>query len=115
MLEKLVASLENGKHASCFGTGVAAISIVVNLLTVGDNILCIDDVYGGTHEYFDRVAVNNGISVTYADLTNVDNVDKNMTENTKVKNFVYLCFFFCFNIIVNQFEIIVARALSFQE
>lgn len=85
MLEKTVASLENGKYASCFGTGVAATAMVTNLLTVGDNILCIDDVYGGTHEYFDRVVVNRGITVTYADLTDVDNVEKNMNQNTKVR------------------------------
>lgn len=111
MLEKLVASLENGKYASCFGAGVAAISMVVNLLTVGDNILCIDDVYGGTHEYFDRVAVNNGITVTYADLTNVDNVNKNMNENTKVK---ILCSFVFFSpIFVTRSELLIEHFYKF--
>lgn len=84
MLEKTIAALENGKYASCFGTGVAAIAMVITLLGVGDNILCIDDVYGGTHEYLDRVAVNKGVSVTYANLTDVNNVDKNVNQNTKV-------------------------------
>ena len=44
-LEQLVAKLENGTQGIAFGSGLAAIDAVVKLLSSGDEILAVDDIY----------------------------------------------------------------------
>ncbi|MBZ0098617.1 MAG: PLP-dependent transferase, partial [Taibaiella sp.] len=46
-LENIIAQLEGGAQASAFGSGLAAIDAVVKLLQSGDEILAVDDIYGG--------------------------------------------------------------------
>ncbi len=54
-LEDLVATLENGAGGFAFASGLAAIDAVVKLLSVGDQILAIDDLYGGAFRLFEHV------------------------------------------------------------
>lgn len=48
-LERLVAGIHNAKHSLIWSSGMAAISGAVHLLKSGDELISIDDVYGGTH------------------------------------------------------------------
>jgi cystathionine beta-lyase/cystathionine gamma-synthase len=64
-LESCIAALEGASHGFAFASGMAAISTVLNLLSSGDHILAISDLYGGTRRIFDRVYSAFGISVTY--------------------------------------------------
>lgn len=48
VLEECVAALEGGKHGLCFASGMGAITTVAELLSAGDHVLCVEDVYGGT-------------------------------------------------------------------
>lgn len=84
MLETTIAVLENGSFAHCFASGVAAISMVFHFAKPGDHILCVDDVYVGTHLYLQEVAVNHGLTTTYVDFTVIENIDKHIQPNTKV-------------------------------
>jgi len=43
------------QSAAAFASGLAATATVSRLFTVGDEIICFDDVYGGTRRYFTRV------------------------------------------------------------
>ncbi len=79
-----MAALENGKYASCFGSGVGAIVMVSHLVPMGQHVLCLTGVYRGTSKYFDEIASKRGISITYEDLTDPENVDKSLRSNTKV-------------------------------
>jgi len=47
-LERNLASLENAKYAFALNSGCSATISLMNLLNVGEHVLCIDDVYGGT-------------------------------------------------------------------
>ncbi|WP_375419037.1 PLP-dependent transferase, partial [uncultured Hymenobacter sp.] len=47
-LENLMATLENGHAGFAFASGLAACDAVVRLLSAGDQIVALDDVYGGT-------------------------------------------------------------------
>jgi cystathionine beta-lyase len=47
VLESLIAQLEGGATGSAFASGLAAIDAVVKLLQSGDEILAVDDIYGG--------------------------------------------------------------------
>jgi cystathionine gamma-lyase len=66
--ERAIASAEAGAHALSFASGLAATVAVLHLLKSGDNVVCIDDVYGGTQRYFRRVAEPNyGITFDFVD------------------------------------------------
>ncbi len=51
-LENLIAILEEGLVGAAFGSGLAAIDAVVKLLKSGDEIIAVDDIYGGAFRLF---------------------------------------------------------------
>ncbi len=83
-LEKIIATLEGGKTGAAFASGLAAIDAVVKLLQSGDEILAVDDIYGGAFRLFTQVYAKFGITVNYVDTTNADNVAKAITPATKL-------------------------------
>lgn len=83
-LESLVAELENGSTGIAFGSGLAAIDSVVKLLSAGDEILAVDDIYGGAFRLFTHIYEKFGIKVNYVDTTKVGNVVDAITPKTKL-------------------------------
>ena len=81
ILEKLLASIESGKQAFAFSSGMAAINTVCDLFGENYHVICSDDVYGGTRRLFDKVKTN--IDVTYVDFDTNINWDDVVTERTK--------------------------------
>lgn len=68
-----------------FGSGMAAISTVVNLLSSGDHIVSLVDMYGGTLVYLKQVADRLGIKTTFVqDTTDPANIINAIQDNTKV-------------------------------
>jgi cystathionine beta-lyase/cystathionine gamma-synthase len=53
--EACIASLESGKWGFAFGSGMAAIGTVLELLDAGSHVIAMDDLYGGTHRIFNKV------------------------------------------------------------
>ena len=47
-LEDALAVIENGKFGLAFSSGVAATDAVIKLLNPGDEVICPNDMYGGT-------------------------------------------------------------------
>lgn len=84
VLEDLIAKLENGSTGVAFGSGLAAIDAVVKLLKSGDEILAVDDIYGGAFRLFTHIYEKFGITVNYADTTNSENVFNAVTPKTKL-------------------------------
>ena len=85
-LEKAMAELESPNNPAtgiCFGSGMAAITAVSQLLSSGDHIIACDDLYGGTVRLFDQVLSRYGIETTYSKLSEGD-LEKIAQENTKV-------------------------------
>jgi cysteine-S-conjugate beta-lyase len=83
-LETVIAQLENGIAGIAFASGLAAIDAVLKLLKAGDEIVAVDDIYGGAFRLFTHVYEKFGITVTYTDTTNVENVFNAVTPNTKL-------------------------------
>ena len=83
-LEQLIAGLEKGAAGIAFGSGLAAIDAIVKLLQSGDEILAVDDIYGGAFRLFTNVYEKFGIKVNYVDTSNVENVLNAITPNTKL-------------------------------
>ena len=84
ILEDIIAKLENGCTGIAFGSGLAAIDAVIKLLETGDEILAVDDIYGGAFRLFTHIYQKFGITVNYVDTTNVENVFNAVTPKTKL-------------------------------
>ena len=83
--EECIASLENGEVGFGFSSGVAAISACVELLSPGDHVIAMNDLYGGTVRLFNEIkTISQGIEVTYADMTDMQNVLEAKTDKTKM-------------------------------
>lgn len=83
-LESLAAQLEGGTHAYAFATGLAAIDAVLKLLSAGDEIIAVDDIYGGAYRLFTQVYHKFGIKVHYTDTTDAENILEYISEKTKL-------------------------------
>lgn len=81
-LEDIAARLENGSNGYAFGSGLAAIDAVVKLLKAGDEIIAVDDIYGGAFRLFTQVYEKFGITVKYTDTTDAQNVAAAITDKT---------------------------------
>ena len=73
-LQETLASLEGGRHATVFGSGVAAITAVVSTLKSGDLVLAEENIYGCTFRLFDQVFAKFGVQIEYLDLTRPENI-----------------------------------------
>ncbi|MBK8140660.1 MAG: cystathionine gamma-synthase [Chitinophagaceae bacterium] len=83
-LEEALAIIENGKFGLAFSSGVAATDAVIKLLAPGDEVICANDMYGGTYRLFTKVFETFGIAFKYVDTTNVSNVQAAITDKTKL-------------------------------
>ncbi len=83
-LENLIAQLENGSTGIAFGSGLAAIDAVLKLLQSGDEVVAVDDIYGGAYRLFEQVYKKFGIKVNYVDTSNAENVFNAVTAKTKL-------------------------------
>ena len=83
-LEQLLAGLEHGHSAYAFASGMAAIDAVLKLLSTGDQIVAIDDIYGGAFRLFEHVYRRFGIDIVYCDTADLAQVAGAITECTKL-------------------------------
>lgn len=83
-LENLVTNLEGGHSSSAFATGLAAIDAVTKLLSAGDEIIAVDDIYGGAYRLFTHVYQKLGIKIHYVDTTCPDNILEYVNAKTKL-------------------------------
>jgi len=84
VLEDLVAELEGGTTAAAFASGLAAIDAVLKLLQTGDEIIAVDDIYGGAFRLFEQVYKKFGITVRYVDTSDPAAVFNALTPRTRL-------------------------------
>lgn len=84
VLEKMIAQLEGGCVGVAFASGLAAIDAVIKLLKAGDEVLAVDDIYGGAFRLYTHIYEKFGITVNYVDTTNIQNVFDAVTERTRL-------------------------------
>ena len=83
-LEKIIAGLEGGTHGFAFATGLAAIDAILKTLKSGDEIVAVDDIYGGAYRLFTHVYQKFDIKIHYVDTTEASNVSAYLNKNTKL-------------------------------
>lgn len=82
-LEKIIAGLEDGCDAMAFSSGMAAISMAMELFAPGDHLICSDDLYGGSRRLFDHIAAKNGLHFDFVDTADPVAVKKQIKAQTK--------------------------------
>ena len=83
--EKCVADLESADYGFAFASGMAAADTILSLLNTGDEVLAIDDLYGGTRRLFEKVRQKkNGIKFKFINYKEFDNIEAYVSNDTKM-------------------------------
>ncbi len=83
-LEEAFAVIEEGQYGLAFSSGVAATDAVIKLLSPGDEVICGNDMYGGTYRLFSKIFEKFGIKFRYVNQQHIENVRDLINENTKL-------------------------------
>lgn len=82
--EALLAILEGGIRGIAFSSGLAAVDAVLKLLNNGDEIIAVDDIYGGTYRALHTIYDRFGITVKHVDTSDPGNVLEAITSRTRL-------------------------------
>ena len=84
VFEKRMAALDGGVGALGVASGMSAIMIaLLNIAKCGDEIVAMDNLYGGTYSLFQDIFPRFGIKVTFVDSENLSALEKAITDKTK--------------------------------
>lgn len=83
-LEDSLASIENGARGLAFSSGLAATDCVLRMLKAGDEVIAMDDLYGGTYRMFTRIYKDSGIKFHFVDMNDIEKFRSLFNENTKL-------------------------------
>ena len=83
-LETCLASLEGGKEALCYSSGLAVATALVQGLEPGDHIIAPDDVYWGLRKVIGEVFGKWGLETSYVDMTSIDDFHAALRPNTRM-------------------------------
>jgi cystathionine beta-lyase/cystathionine gamma-synthase len=64
-LQECVASLEGAAHGRAFSSGLGAVTTLMHLLSPGDHVVTVNDVYGGIYRMFTKVYEPKGYRFTF--------------------------------------------------
>lgn len=82
-LEKKISALEGALDTVACSTGMAAVSICLELFHRGDHIICSEDLYGGSVRLFQSIGEQKGLEFSYVDTSDILQVEQNIRKNTK--------------------------------
>ena len=83
ILEEAVAELEGGDRAFACSSGMAALQTVFSLFSQGDHLLVSLDLYGGTYRLIEQVLSRFGITASYVDTNDLEELERHRTSATK--------------------------------
>ena len=82
-LEKTVSALEGAVDTVACTSGMAAISLMMELFDSGSHFVCTEDLYGGSVRIFEALEKKRGFSFSYINTADVEAVEKAITDQTK--------------------------------
>lgn len=83
-LENALANIENGTHGFAFSSGLAATDGILKLLSQGDEVIAMDDLYGGSFRMFTKIYQRFGLQFHFVDMTQPENILDKINANTKL-------------------------------
>ena len=84
VLEKNLASLENGVDAICYSSGLGATDAILKLLSPGDEVVATNDLYGGSYRLMTKVFGKYGIKFKFVGLDEATSILDHITDKTKM-------------------------------
>lgn len=83
--EDRLAALEDGVGALATASGMAAITYtVLGLAHAGDHVVAATTLYGGTFNLLKETLPRYGITTTFVDVDNLEEVEAAIQDNTKL-------------------------------
>jgi len=83
-LERSIAALESAKYGLCFGSGMAATDAVIKLLEPGDEVISVNDLYGGSYRMFTKIFEKYGIIFHFIPMRDPQEVADLVNEKTRL-------------------------------
>jgi len=83
-LEHALASIESGSRGLAFSSGLAATDCLLRLLKPGDEVIAMDDLYGGTYRLFTRIYKDSGLVFHFVDMTDMAAFQAKITDKTRL-------------------------------
>ncbi|NDI35837.1 aminotransferase class I/II-fold pyridoxal phosphate-dependent enzyme [Chengkuizengella sediminis] len=83
ILEDAIADLENGDAGFACSSGMAALQTIFALFSQGDHLIVSLDLYGGTYRLLEQTMSRFGVTSSYVDTNDIDDMEKLVTPHTK--------------------------------
>ena len=84
-LEACIADLEGSNFGYAFASGMSASATVLEILSSGDHVIAMDDLYGGTYRLFENVRKRSAnLDFTFCDLSDGKALEASLKPNTKM-------------------------------
>jgi cystathionine gamma-lyase len=84
VMERSLAGIEGARHGIAFASGMSTIDAVLKLLSAGDHVVSSDDVYGGVSRLFNQILSRQGLSFTYVNSSDPDEVRAAVRPETRL-------------------------------
>src|SRR5437867_378648 len=84
-LQLCLASLESAEHGLAFSSGLGAVTTIMHLVSPGDRIVAVNDVYGGVYRMFAQVYEPKGYEFTWLPAAEIgDKLAQHLDERTRI-------------------------------
>ncbi|HSC72969.1 MAG TPA: cystathionine gamma-synthase [Gaiellaceae bacterium] len=84
-LQLCLASLESAEHGLAFASGLGAVTTIMHLVSPGDRIVSVNDVYGGVYRMFSQVYEPKGYEFTWLPAGEIGgNLAEHLDERTRI-------------------------------
>lgn len=85
IFEQRINALEGGVAALAVGSGAAAVTYAIEALAkAGDHVVAAKNIYGGTYNLLKHTLTDYGVTTTFVDPDNLDEVNAAFQDNTKL-------------------------------
>ena len=83
-LERNVSALEGATHGFAYGSGLAALDVLLKVLKSGDHVVCGENMYGGSHRLMERIYTRFGLKFSFVDSRDIRNIEAALRPETRM-------------------------------
>jgi cystathionine gamma-synthase len=84
-LQQCLASLENAAYGVAFSSGLGATTTLMHLVSPGERVVCVNDVYGGVYRMFSQVYEPKGYEFTFLSAKQINaGLAEHLDERTRI-------------------------------
>ncbi|MGH3024201.1 MAG: cystathionine gamma-synthase [Gaiellaceae bacterium] len=84
-LETCLASLESAEHGLAYSSGLGATTTIMHLVSPGERVVSVNDVYGGVYRMFSQVYEPKGYRFTYLSAEEIAaSLEEHLDETTRI-------------------------------